>query len=53
MEGAGLEQLNKFEEKWQEMYSYAVKSMECNLAVLSTFCKYTEEIRKLIYYQSD
>lgn len=34
---------------WGNKYSYAVKSWESNWASLSTFFKYPEEIRKLIY----
>ncbi len=48
-EEGGLEQLKKFEETWGKKYSYAVKSWENNWASLSTFFKYPEEIRKLIY----
>jgi transposase-like protein len=48
-EEAGLEQLKRFEEIWGKKYSYAIKSWESNWAVLSTFFKYPEEIRKLIY----
>ncbi|MCP4267009.1 MAG: transposase [Candidatus Brocadiaceae bacterium] len=38
-----------FEETWGKKYGYAVRSWESNWAVLSTFFKYPEEIRKLIY----
>lgn len=48
-EEGGLEQLKRFEETWGKKYSYAVKSWESNWASLSTFFKYPEEIRKLIY----
>ena len=48
-EEGGLEQLKRFEETWGKKYGYAVKSWESNWAVLSTFFKYPEEIRKLIY----
>lgn len=48
-EGEGLEQLNKFAETWGKKYSYAVKSWEDNWASLSTFFRYPEEIRRLIY----
>lgn len=46
---AGLEALKRFEEKWGKKYSYAIKSWENNWESLSTFFKYPEEIRKLIY----
>jgi putative transposase len=48
-EEGGLEQLKRFEETWGKKYGYAVRSWENNWAVLSTFFKYPEEIRKLIY----
>ena len=48
-EEGGLEQLKRFEETWGKKYGYAVRSWESNWAVLSTFFKYPEEIRKLIY----
>ncbi len=48
-EEAGLEQLKRFAEIWDKKYSYAIRSWENNWAVLSTFFKYPEEIRKLIY----
>ncbi|MCP4990582.1 MAG: hypothetical protein GY928_32450 [Colwellia sp.] len=48
-EKGGLVQLKRFEEAWGKKYSYAVKSWENNWASLSTFFRYPEEIRKLIY----
>ena len=48
-EECGLEQLKKFRKTWEKKYGYAVKSWESNWASLSTFFKYPEEIRKLIY----
>lgn len=48
-EEAALEALDKFEEKWGEKYSYSVKSWRDNWAELSTFFKYPEEIRRMIY----
>lgn len=48
-EEGGLEQLQKFRQKWGEKYGYAVNSWENNWTSLSTFFKYPEEIRRLIY----
>jgi len=48
-EEAGLEGLLKFSETWGKKYGYAVKSWEDNWASLSTFFKYPEEVRRLIY----
>ena len=48
-EEAGLQALVEFNEKWGEKYGYAVKSWEANWANLSTFFKYPNEIRRLIY----
>ena len=48
-EAAGLEALGAFEEKWGKKYAYAVKSWKDNWAALSTFYKYPEEIRRMIY----
>lgn len=48
-EEAGLIALDKFEEQWGSKYSYAVKSWRDNWAELSTFFKYPEEIRRIIY----
>ena len=48
-EEAAIEALVKFGEKWGKKYSYAVKSWKNNWSSLSTFFKYPEEIRKLIY----
>lgn len=48
-EEAGLIALDKFEEKWNDKYSYAIKSWRNNWACLSTFFKYPAEIRKIIY----
>lgn len=48
-EEAGLQALVEFNEKWGEKYGYAVKSWEANWANLSTFFKYPDEIRRLIY----
>ena len=48
-EEAGLEALQRFKAEWNSKYPYAVRSWENNWAALSTFFKYPEEIRKLIY----
>ena len=48
-EEAGLDALDRFEEKWGGKYSYAIKSWRSNWEILSTFFKYPPEIRRLIY----
>ena len=48
-EDAGLDALDRFEEKWGGKYSYAIKSWRSNWEILSTFFKYPPEIRRLIY----
>lgn len=48
-EEAGLEALDRFEEKWKGKYSYAMKSWRDNWQNLSTFFKYPPEIRRIIY----
>ncbi len=48
-EESGLIALSEFSEKWNGKYSYAVKSWYDNWDSLSTFFKYGEDIRKLIY----
>ena len=48
-EESGLIALKEFSEKWNGKYSYAVKSWYDNWDSLSTFFKYGEDIRKLIY----
>ena len=48
-EKAALAALEKFEEKWAKKYSYATKSWRDNWKELSTFFKYPEEIRRMIY----
>lgn len=48
-EEAGLEALDRFEEKWKDKYSYAMKSWRDNWQNLSTFFKYPPEIRRIIY----
>jgi len=48
-EEAGLDALDRFEERWGSKYSYAIKSWRSNWEILSTFFKYPPEIRRLIY----
>lgn len=48
-EMAGLAALDAFEAKWGKKYAYAVKSWRDNWGELSTFFRYPEEIRRLIY----
>lgn len=44
-----LYQLEVFREKYGEKYSYILKSWDDNWAELSTFFKYPDEVRRLIY----
>lgn len=48
-EEEGLRALDIFDEKWGSKYPLAVKSWRNNWAEISTFFRYPEEIRKLIY----
>jgi putative transposase len=48
-EEAGLAALNAFEDAWNGKYSYAIKSWRDNWETLSSFFKYPEEIRRIIY----
>jgi len=48
-EKEALKALDKFSEKWDFKYSYISKSWRANWDELSTFFKYPNEIRKLIY----
>ena len=48
-EEAGLDALDRLEEKWGARYAYAIKSWRNNWPCLSTFYKYPPEIRRLIY----
>jgi len=48
-EEAALENLNELEEKWSKKYNLALKSWRTNWVNLSTFFKYPEEIRTVIY----
>ena len=43
------ENLLQFSEKWRKQYPSCVKSWEENWEVLSAFCEYPPEIRKIIY----
>ncbi|MFA6152192.1 MAG: IS256 family transposase [Chitinophagaceae bacterium] len=44
-----LEELNKFKEKWQSKYKYAITSWEENWDNLSNYFEYPLELRKIIY----
>ncbi len=48
-EEQGFIELERIEEKWGNKYSYALKSWRNNWSELSTFFKYTPEIRKMMY----
>jgi len=48
-EKQALKALDEFSEKWDSKYSYISKSWRNNWDELSTFFKYPNEIRKLIY----
>jgi putative transposase len=48
-EEAALDALYEVKDKWGKQYPYALKSWETNWDVLSTFFKYPDEIRKIIY----
>jgi putative transposase len=48
-EEAALEAFSVFDNKWSKKYAYAIKSWENNWTNLSTFFKYPQEIRTLIY----
>lgn len=48
-ESLALENLAKVKEKWGNQYPYAFKSWEDNWDVLSTFLKFPEEIRTIMY----
>ncbi|MBU2703950.1 transposase-like protein, partial [Sporomusaceae bacterium BoRhaA] len=41
--------LEEFRETWGKKYSQIVKSWEANWTELSTYFKYPEEVRRLIY----
>lgn len=48
-EKEGLKKLDAFAEKYEKPHPYIVKSWRKNWAELSTYFKYSKEIRKLIY----
>ena len=48
-EEQGFIELERIEEKWGSKYSYALKIWRNNWSELSTFFKYTPEIRKIMY----
>jgi putative transposase len=48
-EEAALSALEDLEEKWNKKYPMAVKSWKNNWAELSTYFKYPEELRRIIY----
>ena len=48
-EELALEKLDEFDEKWGKKYASSIASWRNNWAQLSTFFKYPEEIRKIIY----
>ena len=45
----GYEELLKLEEKWKKKYPHAINSWLSNWESLSTFFKFTPEIRKIMY----
>jgi putative transposase len=44
-----LEELEKFKQKWQSKYKYAITSWEVNWDNLSNYFEYPLELRKIIY----
>lgn len=48
-EEAALAAIDRFDDRWNGSYSYAIKSWRNNWACLSTFFKYPPEIRRLVY----
>jgi len=48
-EEAGLDELENFKGKWDKKYPHISASWQRNWGELSTFFKYPEEIRRLIY----
>jgi len=48
-EEVAMEKLEQIKEKWGKSYPYAIRSWENNWDVLSTFYRFPEEIRKIIY----
>lgn len=49
IEELALRNLDIFEEKWKDKYPMCIKSWRDNWAELSTYFKYPEGIRKIIY----
>ena len=48
-EEEGYKELQELKEKWNKKYPYAMKSWENNWSELSTFFKFSPEIRKIMY----
>ncbi|OFW64311.1 MAG: transposase [Actinobacteria bacterium RBG_19FT_COMBO_36_27] len=48
-EEAAISALDKLEERWAKKYPLAIKSWRTNWAELSTYLKYPEELRRIIY----
>ena len=48
-EEAGYRVLEELSEKWDKKYPYALKSWKNNWAELSTFFKFTPEVRRIMY----
>lgn len=48
-EYVGLEELYKLKDKWGKSYPFAIRSWENNWDVLSSFYKFPEEVRKIVY----
>jgi len=48
-ETEGYENLQEVKSEWEEKSTYALKSWENNWSTLSTFYKYPEETRKVMY----
>ena len=48
-EEAGLEALFEVKKIWEQKYPFSLKSWETNWDTLSTFFKYSEDIRRIIY----
>lgn len=48
-EEAAISALDELEERWAKKYPLAVKSWRANWAELSTYLKYPEELRRIIY----
>lgn len=48
-EEVALEKLDEIKDKWGKQYPFAIRSWESNWDVLSSFYKFPQEIRKIIY----